>query len=363
MSLAFTSGELTQLGYTALDHYLKNDPIDQIGTERPWLRKLTSKKRNFPGGKQYITEQIRTDYGENLTWYGGDDTVAYNRRDSVRQVNFPWGGWHDGFSLNEDLLFANGITVTDRNARSGGSSNSAADMLQLTNLFQENIEVLRLGCEKVFDRELHRDGTQDTKAIAGLDSLVAIDSTTGTVGGIDRSVAANAYWRNQIVSSGVAQASLIGQMETNWRACMREGGAPDFIMAGSDFVDDFRAAAASAIIRYTDLPRTGGSSEFDPSIKQSQGGTYTGLHFQGVPIVWNPIFSELDTLDSPTPTWEKRCYFINCNTIRLRPAAGHDMIPRTPPRNANAYVHYWGLTWKGALTMNRANCHSVIYID
>lgn len=363
MSLALTSGELTQLGYTALDNFLKNDPIDQVATERPWLRKLTSMKRSFPGGKQYIVEQIRTGYDENLSWYGGDDTVAYNRRDTVRQTNFPWGGWHDGFSLNEDLLLANGITITDRNARSGGSTNSAADMLQLTNLFQENIEVLRLGCEKVFDRELHRDGTQDAKAIAGLDSLVAVDPTSGTVGGINRATSGNEYWRNNYVAAGITQASLISSMESMWRDCMREGGAPDFILAGSDFVDDFRAAAASEITRYTDLPRTGGNAEFDPSIKQSQGGTYTGLHFQGVPIVWDPIFSELDTLDSPVVTWEKRCYMINCKHIRLRPAAGHDMVPRTPPRNANAYVHYWGLTWKGALTMNKAQSHGVLYID
>lgn len=360
---SFTSGELTQLGYIALDHYMKNNPIDQIGTERPLLRKLTSMKRSFPGGKENIVEQIRTDYGENLQWTFGDDTVSYNRRDTVRQVEFPWGGWHDGFSLNEDLLFANGITVTDRNARGGGTTNAGADMAQLTNLFQENIEVLRLGCEKVFDRELHRDGTQDSKAIAGLDLLVATDASTGEVGGINRATAGNEYWRNQYVGAGVAQNVLIGQMETMWRNCMREGGAPDFILAGSDFVDDFRTAAASAITRYTDLPRTGGNAEFDPSIRQSQGGTYTGLHFQGVPITWDPIFSELDALDSPSPTWEKRCYMLNCKHIRLRPAAGHDMIPRTPPRAANAYIHYWGLTWKGALTMNKAQCHGVLYID
>lgn len=361
---SFTTGELTQLGYISLDFYLKNNPIDQVATEHPWLRKLTSKKKSFPGGKENVVEQIRTTYDGNLTWYFGDDTVSYNRRDTIRQASYPWGGWHDGFSLNEDLLLANGITITDGDARGGGATNSEADMLQLTNLFEENSEALRLGCEELFDRELHRDGTQDSKAIAGLDSLVAVDPTTGTVGSINRATAGNEYWRNQYVSAGVAQASLVSTMETKWRACMRNGGTPDFIMAGSDAVDDFRAAAQSAISRYTvqqnafDTP-----TEFDPSTRQNNGGTYTGLHFQGVPIVWNPVFEDLDTLDSPTPTWEKRIYFINCKHMKLRPAAGHDMIPRTPPRNANAYVHYWGLTWKGALTMNRANCHSVIYID
>ena len=36
------------------------------------------------------------------------------------------------------------------------------------------------------------------------------------------------------------------------------------------------------------------------------------------------------------------------------------MVSRKPPREYNRYVYYWALTWKGALTANRFNCHSVI---
>ena len=75
--MSFTSAELTQLGYVALDHYIRNKPIDEIARERPLLAKLMSKKKTFPGGKQFITEQVRFQYDSNFQWYFGDDAVSY----------------------------------------------------------------------------------------------------------------------------------------------------------------------------------------------------------------------------------------------------------------------------------------------
>ena len=353
--MAFTSDELTQLGYIALDHYLRNKPIDEIARERPLLSKLMSKKKTFPGGKQYITEQVRYKYDSNFQWYFGDDTVDYNRKDTVKQTQFPWAGAHDGFSLNEDLLLANGITVTDN---AGPSTNSGAEMLQLTNLFEENIETLRLGFEESLDYDLHLDGSQNAKSIAGLDLLVSLDPTTGTVGGIDRST--SPWWRSNR-QAGVAAAELVNSMEAMWRDCTLNGGRPDFIIAGANFVDAFRDAAKDEIARYTIVKTSGGNAQLDPSIEAA--ATSTGLHFQQVPIVWDPTFEVMDADSagsSATVAYSDRCYFLNTKHITMRPASGHDMIARKPERAATDYIWYWGLTFKGALTMNRSNCHGLI---
>jgi len=353
--MAFSPGELTQLGYIALDHYLRNKPIDEIARERPLLAKLMKGKKTFPGGKQYISEQVRYKYDSNFQWYFGDDTVSYNRKDTVMQTQFPWAGAHDGFSLNEDLLLANGITITDN---AGPSTNSGAEMLQLTNLFEENIETLRLGFEESLDYDLHLDGTQDPDALAGLDLMITLDPTTGTVGGIDR--ASNEWWRNNAVAGS---SDIVEDMEKMWRDCTLNGGRPDFIIAGSAFVDAFRAAAKDEISRYTILKTSGQNAQMDPSIEAQ--ATSTGLHFQQVPIVWDPTFDVLDADSagsSASTPYANRCYFINTKHLTLRPAAGHDMVARKPDRNFNDYVWYWGLTYKGALTMNRANCHGVISI-
>jgi len=351
----FLPGEIQQLGYIALDYYLRNKPIDQIARERPLLAMLMKKRKSFPGGKQYIVEQVRKSYDSNFQWYFGEDTVSYNKKDTVRQCQYPWGGVHDGFTLNEDMLLANGITLTDKK---GPVANSGSEMSRLTHLFDENMETLRLGFEEQLDYYLHLDGSTP-KSIAGLDTLISIDPTTGTVGGIDRST--DEWWRNNAVSSTVD--TLVNDMEGMWRACTLNGGRPDFIIAGSAFVDMFRDAAKDEIARYTILRTSGQNAELDPSINAE--GISTGLHFQNVDIIWDPTLDVLDADgagSSATAPYSNRCYFINTKHITLRPAAGHDMIARAPDRMYNDYVWPFALTWKGALTMNRSNAHAVISV-
>jgi len=360
--MAFTAAEITELGYSSLNYYLKNNPIDQIQQQRPLLRKLMAGKKSFPGGNDSIVEQLRKSYDADMQWFQGADAVTYNTRNSLDQAKFPWKGCHDGFEMSEDFLLSNGITVTD-----GGNpvTNSRGERLRLTNLFKESMEILRLGFEEQLDLDLHRTAA-DTDHIDGLNSLISLTPTVGIVGGIDRST--ETWWQNQLqadlTSGTVGDGVFIGQMETAWRACIINGGSPDCIIAGAAFVDAFRAEAKSEISRYMVQSTTFMTpAQFDPSTKQGADGTFTGLAFQGVPIMYDPSFEVLDTVDSETDNpWTERCYFINSKHMKLRPAEGHDMVARKPPRAFGNYVHRWGLTWKGGLCINRSNCHAVLQL-
>ena len=356
--MSFTADEITELGYSSLNYYLKNNPIDQIQHQRPLLRKLMAGKRSFPGGNDSIVEQLRKSYDANMQWFQGSDAVTYNTRKSLDQAKFPWKGCHDGFEMSEDYLLSNGITVTD-----GGNpvTNSRGERLRLTNLFKESMEILRLGFEEQLDLDMHR-ASVDTDHIDGLDTLIQIDPNPGganIIGGIDRE--AEPWWRNQTATGLTGgDAAMINALETMWRACMINGGTPDFIIAGADWIDSFRAAAKGEISRYMVQNTTFTTpAQFDPSTKQGADGTFTGLHFQGVPITFDPSFAVLQTEDTATPDWNKRAYFINTKHMKLRPAEGHDMVARKPPRAFGNYVHRWGMTWKGGLCINRSNCHGV----
>ena len=385
---ALHANDITQLGYVALQNYLKNKPIDQVATERPLLKALMAKKKPWGGGKENIVEQIRTDYGNNFEWFGDSalntsSAVTYNTRDTVRQAYYPWNSAHDGFQFSEDYLLGNGILIGDSQSP---RNSSAAGLVQLTNVFNEAMEVLRLGFEKILDQSLHLDGTIGVgggtslanKAINGLDFIVPCVSHTGTVGGIAR--AGNTYWRNQIdmgaglnvttgasYGNGYPGATLLGAMHTMWRACQKNGGSPNFILAGTDFIKSFEIAADAKESRYAVQP---GSAQapwnLDPSLEIKESGTFTGLFFQGVPIIWDPVFEDLDGITGAkvsnglTVDWAKRCYMLNTNHLTLRPIQDNDMIARKPPREHTSYNYYWGMTWRGALTANRCNCHGVI---
>ena len=385
---ALHANDITQLGYVALQNYLKNKPIDQVATERPLLKALMAKKKPWGGGKENIVEQIRTGYGNNFEWFGDSalntsSAVTYNTRDTVRQAYYPWNSAHDGFQFSEDYLLGNGILIGDSQSP---RNSSAASLVQLTNVFNESMEVLRLGFEKILDQSLHLDGTIGVgggtslanKAINGLDFVVPCVSHTGTMGGIDRS--ANTYWRNQIdmgaglnvttgasYGNGYAGANLLDPMQTMWRACQKNGGSPNFILAGTDFIKSYEIAVDAKLSRYAVQPGTAQSPwNLDASLEIKDSGTFTGLFFQGVPIIWDPVFEDLDGITGAkvsnglTVDWAKRCYFLNTNHLTLRPIQDNDMIARKPPREHTSYNYYWGMTWRGALTANRCNCHGVI---
>jgi len=187
--MPFNSEEIAEAGIVGLDYYMRNNPIDQVAQERPFLAKMQAGKKSFPGAKQYVVEQIRTQYQSNFQWFNGASTVTYNKRKTVKQANFPWRSAHDGFALDEDRLAQNGITIIEGKTKTA----SEAEAIQLTNLLEEQTEVLRLGYEEKFNEEILKDGTTSSDTIEGLDKLIAVDPTSDTVGGIDAST--DTYWR------------------------------------------------------------------------------------------------------------------------------------------------------------------------
>ena len=351
--MSITASQLERAGHYSLDANLRNKPIDQIGQDRPLLAFLMKGAKEFPGGKQYVRENIRMSYDSNFQWFAGDDEVTYNKRDPVRQAEYPWKEAHDGFTLNERELFENGIVVVDDNSNKA-TRNSDGEADRLADLLDENVVSLREGFEDKFDYTLHQDGTQDTDAVAGIDHLISLSPSTGTVGGIDRSTAE--YWRNY-AKTGISSTTIIDEMEKAWRANTRHRGQPDFILAGEDFIDAFRTAAKDEITRYLGLNgmrKGSAAAKLDPS---------SDLFFHGIQIVRDPTALDLDSALSPTNPFQKRCYFLSSKALRLRPAKGHNMITRNPPRVYNRYAHYWGLTWKGALTCGQPNSCSALAIS
>lgn len=350
--MPFTTEQLAYGGKAAIDFYLKNTPIDQINVAHPFLKKLIEGKKEYAGGLQYVVEQLRYSNDSNFQSYFGDSQVSYNRKRTLQQAKYAWGSFHDGFGLNEDELIQNGISIVDDK----NVTPTAAEVVSLTNLFEENMETLKLGFQENFDIMVHRSGSQSATDIAGLDSLVSqTPSVSATIGTLNQNT--YTWWRN-IASMGLAQAALIGEMERVWRECTRYGGkAPNFILCGGTFIDIYRAAAGVTVDRQ--INGVGGLQKGGVSV---DAGT-TAVYFKGVELVWDPVFDLLDTIEGVlTYPWAKRCYFLNMDTIRLRPIKGQWMVARKPPRVYDRYIHYWALTCKAALTTNKRNANAVLSV-
>lgn len=350
--MPFTAEQISYAGKAVMDYRVRKKPEDLYNTDRPFLAALQRTKQPFPGAKQFIVEQLRTTNDANFQWFGPNDQVTYNNRRTLDDANFPWTSFHDGFYLTEEELLQNYITVTDNPK----ATPTTSEKHQFVNLMNENIDTLMLGAKEKFDYELHLDGSQDGDALEGLDLLVATDPTTGIVGGINRATAGNEFWRNQVqlaINTGTAD-TLTEAMEVVWRKCTRVGGyAPNLILMGSKFYDAYRKDNKDNLERQITVPSSGGVG-LDGSVNR--------LGFKGVECQWDPVMDDLQAALNPTVNWDKRCYFLNTRFLKLRPAKGQDMVTRTPPRVYDRYTHYWGLTWRGGLTITRPSAMAVLSI-
>lgn len=347
--MPISAPDLAELAKISLDEYMRNIPVDQIATERPLLKKLMSKRKLFLGAKQNVVENIRKDYGSNFAWAYGEDPVSFNKRNTTEPVQFPWRRAVDALYIDYDRLFGNGIKV--REGARGAYKLEQNEKVQLVNLLDEQMTVLKEGFMESLDLALHRDGTSDPDAIVGLDVLVSTTPATGTVGGLN--AATHAYWRNQADTaiSVASQGTLATAMEKAWRRCIRNGGSPDFILAGGDFIDAYRKE-----ITVTQNAEAGSVKRLDVGVGS---GVNTGLYFKGVEIIWDPQFETLQAIETATVDWNKRCYFLNTKHITYR---DDDMDVVTPVRPHDILALYAMVNLRCVLSTNRRNAHSVLAI-
>lgn len=348
--MPITANQLALGANYQLEAYASGDPVDQINTERPLMKWLVAGKMETIGGNEYFNEKVRFTNDSNYQNYYGDDQVSYNRKDTVRLAKFSWANFHDGFGLNEDELAANGITLTDDTE----AVVTDAEKIQIINLMKENYATLKEGVQESFDVEAHLSGSQDADAVQGLDHLISTTPATGTVGGIN---AANAtWWRNNVNLAIAATAGVLTtKMEQTWRACQTYGKmTPDKIICGSTFLDAYRSEFKATIVR---------QAETSGRALPSGDTSITDLYFKGVKIEWDPTMDRLDAIvgviDYP---WIKRCYFLNSKTLKLRPLRGHWMVNRKPKRVYDRYVHYFGMTSKYRMTINKRNANAVLSV-
>jgi hypothetical protein len=352
--MSISAEQLAAGANTQMQAYASNDPIDQFTTMRPTAAWLIANRKEVTFGNGIFNEKVRITNDSNFQTYTGDGQVTYNRKKTTKLAPFYHYDHHDGFALNETELADNGVTlVDDRNANP-----TENEQIQIVSLLKEGFDTLKDGFQEQFAYELFRDGTASSLAIPGIDALISTVPTTTTVAGYDGSVAANAWWLNN-VHTGItgAAGTLLAQMEIEWRKCITYGklGAPDFIPCGSKFIDAYAAdvrAQPGTSIQYV-APVSGG-------VKLD--GSRSGCYFHGVELTWDPVMDLLQAADDPTVDWDKRCYFLNSKALTLRPNKGRWLINRKPSRMYDRYVYYFGLTTDAGLTSKKRNSMSVMSI-
>ncbi len=355
--MSITADELTQYGRSSIDLYLRNNPIDSINPERPLLKKLMDERKECGAGKQYLVSQVRKGNDSNFQDFYGSDSVDYNRKDTLDQSKYEYTNFHDGYSMHEDDFIRNGITIGD----GPGKQATASEKETITNLFDENNETLREGCEESLDLCLHTQVATAMTALvpkigsnplSGLGTMVPF-LATGTYAAISRT---NGYWQNFFksdltVANDGAATDIIIRMREAWRACTKYGGKPNCILVGSNFLDQY--------IDY--MLRHYGRVNYTAAGTKAVEGAEGSVTYNGVPLMWDPTFDTLSdaTIDN-TVDWKDRCYFLNTKFLKMKPIKNQWMVSRVPPRTYNKYEYYWALTSRFYLVNTRPTAHAVL---
>lgn len=201
---------------------------DNISESNELLRYMKLKnKQMLSGGKTIVKELM---YGSaNGGSYSGTDNFNITVPEGLTAAEYEWKQYYATIPITGEEEI----------------KNSGKEELQ--SLLKARVKQAEFKMMNDLGTHIYLDGSGNFgKDITGLAKYVAIDPTTGVVGGIDRSVAANAFWRNYTNTAvGSFATNGLAAISTAIRALTRGKDRPTVIVTGSTIYGYAQAAASS----------------------------------------------------------------------------------------------------------------------
>jgi len=354
--------ELADISNSTLEVYLDRGRVFKQNIEnKPMLKAFDAAAGKFPGGKEAVSFAVASGQGGgSLVGYTGDDQVSYYNPTGTKRARFLWKEHHIGMTMTMSQLKTDGIDIVEDGSVASQEERrmSGREMQVLANMLDENNEKLGEDYARGLDSLIHGDGTSDSKALAGIKSLILDDPSLGSTGGVSRT--ANTWWRNraattaanaagsgsnQITSATAGGGALLKflQKESLQLSRYDDGSTKRRWFAGSDFIDALHTEMR-ANGYYTQTGWSGGKA-----VDGKMGMPLWG----GEEIVYDPTL-DLNSL-------AKRCYVIDMGKsgIRMLYMDGQRMKRHRPARPYDRYVVYQGITTTAVLVAKKLRTSAV----
>lgn len=358
--MPFTAQEIANINNSALEKYIDRGTVyKQNVANKPMLRAFDEGRGSFAGGNTYVSMAVKSGQGGGtLSGYTHDDQVGYYNPASTKRVKYAWKEHHIGNTISHTELKIDGIDIIEDNDRAAQdlSPMEGREDTALANILEEKLDDLGEDYARSLDLLIHGDGSTDTKALAGIRSLILDDPLLGTTGGLSRSV--NTWWRNRAATAAAAAASsgdaavtsnvanggaLLQYLQKEFRLLSKfaQGGTRMRYFVGTDFYDAMEREL-----------RANGNYTMDGFMrKEAVDGGMGDLYFKGKKIEWDPTLDDLG--------YAKRMYAIDMKRIRLMYMNGQRMKKHNPARPYDRYVMYNGITTTAVLTAQQLNTSGV----
>jgi hypothetical protein len=294
---------------------------DNVSKSNALLARLSSKGnvRTAPGGRTIVEE---LEYAENATfkYYSGYEELDINPSDVMTAAEYNW-------KQAAVVVTASGLEAEVQNTGKEA----------IINLVEKRIKNAYRTMKNNISTGIYSDGTgSGSKQITGLQAQLANVPATGTVGGINR---ANwTFWRNQVVSNGTMDATVIqGYMQTLYIKCTRGADKPDLITADAAMYA-FYWDALQAIQRINTDTGTG-----------RQG--WETLAFLGADVIY----------DGDSGHQANTMYFVNSDFLFFRPHSNRNFVALEKRNAVNQDAFVVPIVFAGNLTMSNASLQGVLF--
>lgn len=342
-----TAEQIANAANSLLEFNMKGQAMSQVLQDRPLYRDLMARKKTVPGGlNRNITMPVKGQYTTSAVGFEGDDDVGFASPANTKRLTARWNFVHAGITFTMTELAEAGINVVDSNTGEKTNEVSRSDAIILTNLLQEKFDDLIEGSARSTAEMFWRDGTQDSKAIAGIQSFLTLTPTTGTVFGID--AAQNSWWRNRtslaIDSSTASNQNLVNTLQSEVRQLRRYGGRPSKMYCGSTFIEAYEK----------ELRSKGNYTLRGFSGKEAVDAGMADVEFKGIMLEYDPLLDDLG--------YAKYCYMLDMSKLAFHCLAEHDWKKHWPSRPPEKYVFYHSMTLAGAIVTQQRNAHGIYSI-
>eukprot|EP00752_Nemacystus_decipiens_P019185 g17241.t1 len=263
-----------------------------------------------------------------------------------------------GLTMTHTELKHDGISVSDTASNDGTSGHSEREKTALVNILKNKMDSFSELHAEQMNALCWADGTADAKAMAGITSIIVADPSVGVVGGFDRSLAANAGWRNRartaafqakvavtpalsahggdaVTSSTANGGALIGELQKEWRQLRRYGGKPDTILCGSDFLDAYQVE----IRANGSYSQTGFQGRQDAAMGEA--------YFKKVHLQYDPTLDDMGL--------QKRAYIFDSRHVFVEKMEDEWRRLHTPARPNNQFVMHKSMTSTGQMVAKQCN--------
>jgi hypothetical protein len=355
--MPFTADEISNINNSALEHWIDKGKVwKQYVANKPMTKAFNDKAGSFPGGNEYVSFSVKAGQGGgSLAGYAGDDMVSYYNPTGVKRGRAAWKEHHIGTVITHTELKRDGVEVIENGSDQRTSEMSGREEHVLANLLDEKNDAMGEDFAASLDSLIHGDGTTDTKALAGITSIILANPFTGSTHGLSR--VANVWWRNDactaaaaaagglnaITSSAANGGALITAMDkaVRRRAKYANGGTATRYFCGSDFQDAYI------------LELRANGNYYDNGVRDGMDGSMKNPKHGGINLEWDPTLDDLG--------FAKRCYAIDMGRTgpRLLYMDGQRMKKHAPARPYDRYVMYNGITMTAAMVARQLNTSGV----